>query len=33
MRERLQRQALAALHQLAAWYEERNEYERACDCV
>jgi WD40 repeat protein/DNA-binding SARP family transcriptional activator len=30
-RERLQRQALAALHQLAGHYEQRGEYERACE--
>jgi DNA-binding SARP family transcriptional activator len=33
VRERLQRQALAALCQLATWHEERGEYERACDCA
>jgi WD40 repeat protein/DNA-binding SARP family transcriptional activator len=30
-RERLQRQALMALHQLAGHYEQRGEYERACE--
>ncbi len=30
-RERLQRQALTALHQLAGYYEQRGEYERACE--
>ena len=29
MRERLQRQALAALHRLAGYYEQRGEYEQA----
>jgi DNA-binding SARP family transcriptional activator len=33
VRERLQRQVLTALHRLAAYYEERGEYERACDCA
>lgn len=30
-RERLQRQALAALHRLAGCYEQRGDYERACE--
>jgi DNA-binding SARP family transcriptional activator/predicted ATPase len=30
-RERLQRQVLAALHRLAGYYEQRGEYERACE--
>jgi WD40 repeat protein/DNA-binding SARP family transcriptional activator len=30
-REQLQRQALTALHQLAGYYEQRGEYERACE--
>ena len=30
-RERLQRQVLTALHRLAGYYEQRDEYERACD--
>jgi DNA-binding SARP family transcriptional activator len=32
-RERLQRQALAALHQLARTYAQRGEFARACDCA
>jgi DNA-binding SARP family transcriptional activator len=31
MRERLQRQALTTLHRLAGYYEQRGEYERACE--
>ncbi len=31
VRERLQRQALAALHRLAAYYEQRGQYEQACE--
>lgn len=30
-RERLHRQALTALHRLAGYYEQRGEYERACE--
>jgi len=30
-RERFQRQVLTALHQLAGYYEQRGEYERACE--
>jgi DNA-binding SARP family transcriptional activator/predicted ATPase len=33
MRERFQRQALTALHQLAGYYEQRGEYERACEAA
>jgi DNA-binding SARP family transcriptional activator/predicted ATPase len=31
MRERFQRQVLTALHRLAGYYEQRGEYERACN--
>ncbi len=33
LRERLHRQALTALHRLAGHYEQRGEYERACECA
>ena len=33
VRERLQRQALAVLHRLAGYYEQRGEYEQAQSCA